>query len=219
MKKVGYVLYIILFVICFHFSVRFFLNEIGIHRYHNYNFDNGIVNYLMILNYPEPYIVHYNKGNNLYQEGKYEEAIEEFSEAMKTVKGDRKCKVEINLALSKIKLVNFDDAKTAIKELKEIQKILLEDNCATEDNNGKDEESQELYNELEKKKEETKEKNGDNNDDNKDDDENEDEQDSDEQKQKEKELEDKLKEQQEQSSNERNKVDQRDYQYYDGKKW
>lgn len=214
MKKLIYSVFILLFLIASFLSIRYALNEVYITRYSNSNYDNGILNYLLLINYPEPYIAHYNKGNNYYNLEDYDSAISEYNESLKTVKGERKCKVIVNLSLASLQKVDLK-SKSAVNDLKGIQGILLEDDCATEDNKGKDDDAQELYNEIEEllnSQSSSPQEPDDDEDDDDDDDKNEPQDEY-------KELEDKLKQQQQQASAERNKVNSRDYEYYSGKKW
>ena len=212
MKKIMYPVIIIIGFIIIHLSFRYILNEVYINNYNNGNYSNSIVNFLKILNYPESYIAHYNKGNNYYNLKEYENAIEEYNKALRTVKGSRKCKVLINLSLSKFELIDLNQ-DIARDKLLEIQNILLEDSCATRDNKGKDSEAQKLYNEIEALLN-SKGGGGSGGDpqDNPPDNPNDNPQNYDE-------LQKKLREQQQKASNDRKTVNKRDYEYYNGKNW
>ncbi len=218
MKKIVYILVGILLLFFIHLTFRYTLNEIYIGKYNNENYDNGIVDFLHFLNYPESYIAHYNKGNNLYQTGEFESAVQEYEQALKTVKGDRRCKVEINLAFTKIELATDKKNNTIeVDKINEIQKILLDSDCATKDNKGKNRDAQRLYNELEKLKKNAQGDGGGGSDDNNDPDDNQggsgNEKDY-------SDLEDKLRQQQIDGQKERQEyVNPREYEYYTGKSW
>ncbi|MCI8621612.1 MAG: hypothetical protein HFJ50_08020 [Clostridia bacterium] len=57
-----------------------------------------------------PYVIKYNAGNKLYNEGKYKEAKNEYLESLKFYpKKEHECKIRINLALSILKNISFGD--------------------------------------------------------------------------------------------------------------
>ena len=215
-KKIGYVVFILFFLFFAHLSLRYFLNEVYIGKYNDGIYDNKIVNFLMFLNYPESYIAHYNKGNNLYQTEEYKEATDEYLIALETVPKSRKCMVIVNLSFAKFQLVDMENQDTIVRDLKAIQKILLQDNCATKDGKGTNKDAQNFYDEIEKLLNSQGQGQGDDDDDDDNDDDNDNPQDNPDDY---KELEEKLKKQQEQSFDERNRVDPREYEYYNGKKW
>lgn len=206
---------IIISIILFHLSARYIINEIYISKINNNNYDSSLINSLFIINYPEPYIAHYNKGNSLYYKKNYNEAIKEYEIALKTVPTSRECKVRNNLSLTHISLLDLQ--KDNIKEdIEYIQKILLVNNCASNDLiSGKDDNSQIIYNELENIK---------NQNDPTDPTEPKDPKEPDEPTSKEQEIEKKLKEQQIQTQKDREEKEKeknyiKDYDYYRGKKW
>lgn len=212
MKKIIYGIWILLFVICFHLSFRYIMNEIYIGKYNDSIYENKIINFLLLFNYPESYVAHYNKGNNYYNLKDFDNAVNEYNSALKTVKGDRRCKVLINLSLSKLELIDLksNDVK---QKLIDIQNILLDSNCATSDNKGKNEDAQELYNEIEKLLNSSGGGSGDQDDEkdnNNDDNNNQNDY---------KDIENKLKEQQQQSSEDREKNQRKEYKAYTGKSW
>ena len=150
MKKLTYIILIILSVLCFHIIVRFIINANFLREYSKGNYDGNSVDYLKLINYPETYIAYFNKGNNYYKKRQFQSAIKEYEEALKTVTEARYCIVLNNLALSELELIDYkkDDAE---KKLEDIQKQLTQNNCASEDENkdGENEDSQELYDEIE----------------------------------------------------------------------
>ena len=209
MKKVIYTFYIILFAIFFHLGFRYILNEKYIGDYNNGDYDNSIVNFLLTINYPEQYVAYYNKGNNYYNLKEYEDAIKAYESALRTVKGDKRCMVLINLTLSKLELIDLNktDARSKLVEARD---TLTDSNCATRDNNGTNETAQDLYNKIDEilkaeggggggttgddPPEEKPPEDYDN-------------------------LEKKLKEQQQRANDERKNVQQKNGDYYNGKKW
>ena len=218
MKKIIIIILSIISIIILHLSTRYTINEIYISKTNDGIYDDSLVNKLFIINYPETYIAYYNKGNSYYLQEKYNEAIDEYEKALKTVKKNRECKVRNNLALSYMKLLNLK-SNNLNEEIEFIQKILLENNCASSDlKSGIDDNSQEIYNELEeaKKQVEPNDPNDPNNPN--------DPKDPNEPTQEEKEIEEKLKEQQRQTQKEREEKEREanyinDFDYYTGKNW
>ena len=152
MKKIVIIILAIISLFLFHLSIRYVLNEAYISKSNKGYYNSSLVDKLFILNFPESYIAYYNKGNNLYKSEKYDEAIEEYEEALKTVTKKRECKVRNNLSLSHIKLLN-SSKESIIEDIEYIQGILLVNGCASTDLvSGKDSNSQEIYNELEELK-------------------------------------------------------------------
>lgn len=101
------------------------------------------------------YIYHYNKGNDAYENGDYESAIEEYETALSYHVPDKKeCDIRVNLALAMIApidLENLPESEVAdtIALLKEARDVLTEDGCAhMDDNDGHDEDAQTLKNEI-----------------------------------------------------------------------
>ena len=216
MKKIIYVLLGFIVVILLHLSVRYLINESFIKKYNSSNYDSKLLNILKMINYPESYIVHYNSGNVLYNQGKYTEAEKEYNEALKTVKGDRRCMVNINLSFTRLKLVIDQTSNTAeVSDLKEIQKILLDNNCATVSGTGTNKDSQKFYDYLEDLINNSQsDPNGEGED--PENQEGEDPSESEEYQ----EIEEKLREQQIQAQQERNKRNnKREYKYQNGKTW
>ena len=87
----------------------------------------------------QSYIVHYNYGNILFKNERYEEAIEEYEKALnKIVPKYKECKVRINYALALCKTVSLDESdensvKNAIDTYQSASDILTEKGCASSD--------------------------------------------------------------------------------------
>ena len=144
------VIMIILALVAFKLMYKYSTNNKFISKYQNQEYDEDTVKKLFFLNVQEKYIAYYNYGNVLYQLERYEEAKEQYNYALKTVSKKRVCAVRVNLSLTEIMLLPKDgDNDELIKSIKSIQDILLGDECATKDHNGKDEKAQKIYDELE----------------------------------------------------------------------
>lgn len=216
MKKVIIFLLSVLTLVGLHMSARYTINEIYIHEYNNENYNKTFLTVLRIINYPESYIVYYNKGNNLYQEKEYKKAVDEYKKALKTVPKKKVCQIRTNLALAKLELIEYENNKNLRNELIEIEEILLEDKCATKDNKGRDKSSQELYNKIEEYLKSVGASGGEGNED-PDDDNN---KPSNPDQPNEEDLEEKLRKQQRSAANARNDIYDKDpYEYYSGKNW
>lgn len=219
MKKKILIIAIILTVLGFHLSLRYLVNELYIIKYDEEKYDNKLLGLLKIINIPESYIVYFNEGNYYYQEEEYDEAILSYEKALKSVRKDRVCDVRHNLALTRLQTLDYDNNKNLKYELEEIQEVLLENNCATDDNDGDHDPSQELYNEIEKViKAQGKKDDGDDGKDGDDGDKDKDNNNTVSEK-KEKEIENQLREQQKNATSERQKINRSNYDYYKGKSW
>ena len=208
MKRALNIIFIVIFVICLHLSVRFLLNESYIKKYNKGDYVNAIVNYLLFLNYPEDYVAHYNKGNNLFNSSQFSDAVNEYDKALRTVKGERRCKVITNKGLALYNQVDFK-SNDARKNLEAILVVLLDSDCATTDKKGTYKPTQTLYNEIEEMLKEGKGGDPKPNDDPPD---GEDPKTYDD-------LENKLKKQQQQANDDRKDVKKKEYEYYKGKSW
>jgi tetratricopeptide (TPR) repeat protein len=132
----------------------------------NHSFVNGLENgeysaekekKLLFLNFPEGYVPYYNLGNAAYQNGDYTAAISYYMEALKRHPAkERDCETRINLALSMCYSIDFDDLGTqekkdaAISVLKKARDVLLEKGCATDENDGHNDDAQQLKNDIDK---------------------------------------------------------------------
>ena len=148
MKKILYIVLSIIVLICFHLSIRYIINENFINKYKDGNYDSNSIDILKLINYPESYIVYFNKGDNYYRKQEYKNAQNEFEKALKKAPEDKVCIVTNNLSLSMLQQVDFTEEGWDLK-LIEVEKVLLKDDCATKDFKGRNKDSQELYNEIE----------------------------------------------------------------------
>ncbi len=148
-------------------TLRYTYNVYLVHRY-NQNDYYVSTRPLEIFNIPESYVVHYNKGNMLYQRMEYEEAIESYDKALKWyVPKKKECLIRINKSLAMVKTVEYDylnptlnTIDDTIAVLEDARDNLLEKGCATEDFKGHNadadtlrDEIQKMIDELEKQKE------------------------------------------------------------------
>jgi len=151
MKKPLFFLFSTLLFICFVMTMRFAMNEVSVNNYLNGKYDNDINNFLLLVNFPQPYVAHYNKGNNLYYTYDYEGAIKEYDEALKTTPRRLRCAVYNNQSLAMIKTLDPRD-EFYKSELEYIQKLLEREGCAEQNGNGSNENSQDIWDELEDEK-------------------------------------------------------------------
>lgn len=159
-KKLLIVVLILLFV-AIRLIIRYSTNNTYIKKYNNKEYDLNIVKKLLNLNIQERYIAHFNYGTALYQLEQYEQAKEEFNEALKTVPDKRVCDVRVNITLTELKLFKEEeDLDIYIKKIENIQGIVLQDSCATKDQKGRDQKAQEIYDYLEKLKEQLQQQQG-----------------------------------------------------------
>lgn len=158
-------IYIILFVVCAKLAFSYFYNESLIHKYNKQDYSQS-AGPLLILNFFEPYIGHYNNGNMCYKEGKYPEAVEAYQKALELNPPKYKeCLVRVNLALSMLGLIGEDydtpeKIEDTIKQLKEARDVLTEKDCATDDGDGHSGTAEELKDEIDRLIEELEQKAG-----------------------------------------------------------
>ncbi len=154
--KILVIIEILLAIILLKFSITFALNKNFINNYNNKKYNEEDLAISEFLNIEQPYIVHYNKGNILYKNGKYNEAIEEYNKSLNLYPPEKKeCKIRINIALSKIAMLEKDDEehkKKNIETLKSARYTLCEKGCANEnDNNGHSKDAEKLKQDIDKK--------------------------------------------------------------------
>lgn len=153
-KKVIICIYILLSLIFLKQAFNYFYNESVIRKYNNGNYSTD-VSALYFLNCFQPYIAHYNNGNIYYQEGNYDKAIEEYYKALELNPPKYKeCSIRINIALAMLERLGDDYAKPerveeTIEELNAAIDVLLEDGCATEEDDGHSETAEQLKEEIE----------------------------------------------------------------------
>ncbi|MBQ6016656.1 MAG: tetratricopeptide repeat protein [Clostridiales bacterium] len=116
------------------------------------------------LGFTQPYIDDYNRGNVYFQLGAYQEAKEEYHKALSKNPDDPyDCKIRVNYALTYVLPIEIDKLtdstyKSALNDIEEAKKILLEKGCATEEDGGHYYAAQKLYNELNQMEQEIKDK-------------------------------------------------------------
>jgi hypothetical protein len=203
MKKVLNVVLVLFILLFIHLLSRYLVNEIYISNYNNSKYDSKLVNYLFVINSPEPYVAHYNYGNNLYMQKNYKDAKEEFEKALNTAPLSKRCYVRYNLALSMLELVDYSNESKANSELEQIKKVLEGDNCANNQGTGDNSDSQNLHDDIEEYQ--NKSEDG--------------ESEKDEPNVDEEELKEKLDEQKDQAEEERNDMYDPNYSSYTGDKW
>ena len=103
------------------------------------------------------HIYYYNKGNEAYENGDYEQAIEAYEQALSCHVPERKeCDIRVNLALAMIAPIDIEtldesEMEATIELLKEARDVLTEENCAhTNDKNGHDRDAQTLKDEIDR---------------------------------------------------------------------
>ena len=155
------IIILVLIIISIILISKYTINNNYINKYKNNIYEPSLAKKLLFLNIQEKYIAHYNYGTSLYQTEDYKNAKKEFNKALKTTPKKRICYVRANLALTEIKLLpEKEDIDILIKKIENIENILLENDCATTNNNGKDKKSQEIYDYLEQIKNELKQEQG-----------------------------------------------------------
>lgn len=128
-------------------------NEFVIGKYNDGDYDINMKPG-MICNWIQPYIAHYNAGNIYYQNGDYEDAIDEYKLAMdKEPKRNHKCDIRINLALAMLKTLPEDysseeNRESTIELLTKAREVLIEDECAKDKEAGHSEEATKLREEI-----------------------------------------------------------------------
>ncbi len=140
-RKVLVVVYIILIFITLKLLYNISQNTILINKYNNGEYSESGAKALTFLDFPESYVAHYNYANIFYQNGKYEEAIEEYSKSLKGyIPKDKECNIRINYALAICKTVDLDEndeqsINNAINQYEQAINVLTENGCANKENN------------------------------------------------------------------------------------
>lgn len=149
-------IYAILGVILLKIVLNMILNSILISKYNNNEYSVQLASFQTFVNFPERYVPLYNYGNVLYQKGEYENAIEMYDKALNTyVPKGKECNIRINYALAICKLVkvdenNEDSIQEAIKQYESAISVLIEQECATENGDGHNENAETLKKDIEK---------------------------------------------------------------------
>lgn len=214
-KKIAIIILSIILMIGIFLTTRYYINESFINDYEQENYSSAKLNILKLINFPQSYVVYYNKGNNYYNLNDYNKAIEQYEESLKRVSKKHECEVRTNLALANLKIIDYENSNTITKELQYVEEILLTNDCATKNNSGKNKTSQDLYNEIEalmkKQTQETEQEST----------EEQEQQQEQESTTQEEQLQQQLQQQQVQANEERNRRERRNYnyEYYNGKTW
>lgn len=130
-RKINKAWVILLFVFVY-FLINYSTNELMIYRYNEGIYKNNPLSFISVV---ERYIADYNKGNIYYNNEAYDLAITCYESALeKNPPKMKECKIRINLVLSILETIDFDNQKDnkdeVIKELNKCIDILCEDNCA-----------------------------------------------------------------------------------------
>jgi len=159
-KKVLLMVLCVLAIILLKLICDYLLNIVLINGYKEEKYNAELAQLVAGLNFNKSYIANYNYGNVLYQKGEYENAIEQYKNALNTFVPDREeCKIRINYALAICKTVNLDEEKEkdeasvneAIKKYESAIDVLVEVECAhRDDNNGHNKDAQQLKNDIQK---------------------------------------------------------------------
>ncbi len=160
MKKVIKIIVIVLAVVLLLFfgllTFNYCYNEFTISKYeeHDYSQNDDLLTHTSIF---ETYIAHYNNGNIHYQSGEYEEAIEDYKQALEAgaPHEGEECDIRVNLALAIIGTLpeNYSapgNVEQSIQTLEEAREYLLEEECALDEDEGHDDEAQKLKEEIDK---------------------------------------------------------------------
>lgn len=158
MKKAIKIILIVIWVILFLFfgllTFNYFYNEFTISKYdeHDYSYDDDLLVHTSIF---QSYIAHYNNGNIHYQAGEYEEAIEDYKQALEAnpPHESEECDIRVNLALAIIGTLpeeysSPENIEQSIATLQEAREYLLQEECALDEGEGHDKDAQKLKNEI-----------------------------------------------------------------------
>ncbi len=153
-KVIGIVVAVLLFLFFGLLAFNYFYNEFTISKYeeHDYSQNDDLLTHTSIF---EAYIAHYNNGNIHYQSGEYEEAIEDYKQALEAnpPHEDEECDIRVNLALAIIGTLPEDfrapeNVEQSIETLEEARQYLLEEECALDEGEGHDKDAQKLKEEI-----------------------------------------------------------------------
>ena len=151
------IIYAILILLTLKFLYNIVINNTLKREYDIGEYNISRAKSLTFLNFPEGYIANYNYGNILYQIGKYEDAINQYNEALeKRVPKDKECNIRINCALAICSTVevnekNQSSIQNSIEKYETAIEVLTENGCANkDDNNGHNKQAQILKNDIQK---------------------------------------------------------------------
>ncbi len=151
MKSVWTKIWIVFIVLWLVVLANYVSNEVMINKYEKGIYTENKLSWLGIL---EPYVAPYNQGNAHYQKGEYEQAIESYQKALlKNPPKKKECKIRINMALSKLAMIDFDNLTEdkipeIIRQLEDAKAVLTEEGCAEEDGMGHSKDAQQLKEEI-----------------------------------------------------------------------
>ena len=156
-RKLVLALNFVLIIIIVKILSNYMINSSLIINYNNGKYLEKQAKVLKVLNFFEAYIADYNYGNILYQNGKYEDAIIQYENALKKHIPKRKeCNIRINYALSICRTAQVDEnneesIRSAIKNYEKAIDVLTEVGCANkDDSNGHSEKAETLKNDIQK---------------------------------------------------------------------
>jgi len=135
-KRVISALWAVLVLVLMVLVVNYVSNEAMIKAYNNKKYEK---NSLAALGFTQPYISHYNQGNNYYQLGYYDLAIEEYKKAISFNPPEgMDCQIRINIALAMTlpideSQITVDNLQENLDILYEAEEILCEKGCANMD--------------------------------------------------------------------------------------
>ena len=153
-KKILIGVYIIMLLVCGKQAFNYIYNAVVIYCYHQNNYSVN-TKPLLVYNWLEPYVPHYNQGNIYYKNNRFEDAITSYKEALElNPPKDKECSIRINLSLSMLGTMDEEYAApenvdTSLEILKGARDVLLEEDCATENGDGHSETAEQLKEEIE----------------------------------------------------------------------
>ena len=159
--KIIIAIYIVVFLVCGKILMNYFYNEGVIDAFEkgDYSLNDDL---LLSLNYLEPYIAYYNNGNIHYKLGQYDEAIEDYQNALDTgIPAGHECPVRINMALSILgglgaDYKNPENIDKSLEILYRARGVLLEDDCANDEGTGHSKKAERLKRDIDAAIEELK---------------------------------------------------------------
>lgn len=165
-KRLLILLYMLVLLLVSKMAFNYFYNAHMIKAFENKDYSVND-NILLLGNFDEPYIAHYNNGDVLYEQGRYEEAIEEYDKALALYPPKLKeCPIRINKALSmvgtlgenfcNVDLTDNDEIEETIDYLYEAIDVLTEDGCANDKGTGHSRTAEKLKEQIEELIEELK---------------------------------------------------------------
>lgn len=156
-RNVLIVIYIIFILFTLKLLYNFAANNILVNKYNEGIYDSRQAESLTFLNFLQNYVAYYNYGNILFQNGEYENAINEYKLALGGfVPKNKECNIRINYALAICRTVQVNEKdqeslKSAIETYKSAIAVLTESGCANKnDNNGHSLKAERLKKDIQK---------------------------------------------------------------------